>query len=503
MTKKSIEEKYQKKTPIEHILDRPDSYIGDISPQNDNLWVYDKNENKMSKKLTTYVPGLIKIFDEILVNAGDHSKEDKTCNCIKVDIDVENNEISVWNNGKGIDIEYHKDHKKLVPELIFGELLTSTNYDDSEKRITGGRNGYGAKLTNIYSTEFYVEIVDLERKKKFKQTFTKNMGERSKPKVSKLTNPKQGYTLIKFKPDLKNLIDKLSDDIVSLMIKRTYDIAATTEKHVSVYIDKKKIEVNDFKKYIGMFFKESDIIYEEVNDRWQVGVLYLPDNGYDQISYVNCISTFKGGNHVKYVESNIIKKIEEQIVKKNKNIKVKHSQIKENLVFFINSVIENPSFTSQTKEELKTKHQKFGSKCELNEKTIKKILDTGISEQVLLYAKLKEESIMKRKTDGKKTSTIKGIPKLEDANWAGTKKSSECKLILTEGDSAKAFAMAGRAVVGNDKYGVFPLKGNYLMLEQQLLHNYWKMKKLKILKKSLDFNKVKNILQLKNLDMVE
>jgi len=92
-----------------------------------------------------------------------------------------------------------------------------------------------------------------------------------------------------------------------------------------------------------------------------------------------------------------------------------------------------------------------------------------------LYAKLKEESMMKKKTDGKKTGNIKGIPKLEDANWAGTKNSSECKLILTEGDSAKAFAMAGRAIVGNDKYGIFPLKGKLLNVRdaspKQLMDN--------------------------------
>jgi DNA topoisomerase-2 len=259
------------------------------------------------------------------------------------------------------------------------------------------------------------------------------------------------------------------------MIKRVYDIAATTDKKVKVYYTDNKININSFKNYISLFYDESDIMYEDVNDRWNIGVLYLPDNGYDQISYVNCISTFKGGNHVKYVESDIIKKIEEQILKKNKNIKIRSQNIKENLVFFINSVIVNPSFTSQTKEELKTKHNDFGSKCELSEAFIKKILKTGIAEQVLLYAKLKEESMMKKKTDGKKTSNIKGVPKLEDANWAGSKKSDQCKLILTEGDSAKAFAMAGRSVVGNDKYGIFPLKGKLLNVRdaspKQLMDN--------------------------------
>ena len=460
VVKKTIEEKYQKKTPIEHILDRPDSYIGDNKKQNEILWTFNPENNKIEKKSIEYVPGLIKIFDEILVNAGDNTKEDETCDCIKVNISKEDNSISVWNNGKGIDIEMHKTHKILVPEMIFSQLLTSTNYDDSEKRVTGGRNGYGAKLANIYSLEFDVEIVDKERCKKFKQTFTNNMSNKSKAKVTTLKNPKSGYTKITFKPDLERFgLNELTDDIINLMIKRVYDLSATTQKNIKIFYNDVKINFNNFKSYISLFYDEADVIFEEVNDRWQVGILYLPDNGYDQISYVNCISTFKGGNHVKYVESDIVKKIEEQIQKKNKNIKIRSQNIKENLVFFINSVIVNPAFTSQTKEELKTKQSDFGSKCELSDVFIKKILKTGIADQVLLYAKLKEESLMKKKTDGKKTNNIKGIPKLEDANWAGTKKSSECKLILTEGDSAKAFAMSGRSIVGNDKYGIFPLKG--------------------------------------------
>ncbi len=476
MSNKTIEQKYQKKTQKEHILDRPDSYIGDVKKQNEVMWTFNPETEKMHKIQIEYVPGLLKIFDEILVNAGDNTKEDDSCDCIKVNINKQENEITVWNNGKGIDVEFHKEHKVLVPEMIFGELLTSTNYDDSEKRVTGGRNGYGAKLANIYSLEFEVETLDMERGKKFKQTFTNNMDTRTKAKVTSIKNPKSGYTKISFKPDLKRFgLEELTDDIVNLMIKRVYDIAATTDKKIKVYYNDNKININNFKSYISLFYDDVDLMYEDVNERWNIGVLYLPDNGYDQISYVNCISTFKGGNHVKYVESDIIRKIEEQILKKNKNIKVKSQNIKENLVFFINSTIINPSFTSQTKEELKTKFNDFGSKCELSDTFIKKILKTGIAEQVLLYAKLKEESMMKRKTDGKKTGNIKGVPKLEDANWAGSKKSDECKLILTEGDSAKAFAMAGRAVVGNDKYGIFPLKGKLLNVRdaspKQLMDN--------------------------------
>lgn len=117
----------------------------------------------------TYVPGLYKIFDEILVNAADNKQRDPTMDSVKVDIDADANRISVYNNGDGIPVEIHAEEKVYVPEMIFGHLLTSSNYDDNVKKTTGGRNGYGAKLTNIFSTEFIIETADGKRQRKYKQ----------------------------------------------------------------------------------------------------------------------------------------------------------------------------------------------------------------------------------------------------------------------------------------------------------------------------------------------
>lgn len=102
---------------------------------------------------------------------------------IKVELNKDAGSISVYNNGQGIPVTEHKEHNVYVPELIFGHLLTSSNYDDSEKKTTGGRNGYGAKLTNIFSKEFIVETVDAERQLKFKQVFSNNMRDKTEPKV--------------------------------------------------------------------------------------------------------------------------------------------------------------------------------------------------------------------------------------------------------------------------------------------------------------------------------
>jgi DNA topoisomerase-2 len=489
---KTIEEKYQKKSQIEHILLRPDTYIGDISLQKEMMWVWDKHLEKIIKKEIEYVPGLYKIFDEILVNARDHNCNDPTCDIIKVSIDKETNIISVYNNGTGIPIVKHAEHKMYIPEMLFGELLTSTNYDDTEKRTTGGRNGYGAKLTNVFSTFFSIETTD--GKSKYYQEFTNNLSARTEPKITELKTDKQTYTKITFKPDLvKFKLNNLTDDIIALMSKRVIDMAGISNK-VKIYLNDKKIDVNNFKKYINLYELNIDkstsdndsesnsntenelkevLLYEET-DRWKLGIMYIPDCSFEQISFVNGICTYHGGNHVDYVVSQIIKKLEIIIIKKYKEAKIKSNTIKDNLVIFLESVVDNPAFTSQTKETLKTKISDFGSTFEPSDKIIKKLASSGIVDQIINMAKLKEESFLK-KSDGKKTVSIKGIPKLEDANWAGTKKSKLCKLILTEGDSAKALAMAGRSIIGSDAYGIFPLKGKLLNVRdaspKQLLEN--------------------------------
>lgn len=168
---KTIEEMYQKKSQLEHILLRPDTYIGSIEKHTQTLWVYENEE--MVCRPVTYVPGLYKIFDEILVNAADNKQRDPKMDSLKVVIDVEQNLISVCNSGDGVPVEIHQEEGVYVPEMIFGHLLTSSNYDDNVKKTTGGRNGYGAKLTNIFSTEFIIETADGKRLKKYKQVLNR------------------------------------------------------------------------------------------------------------------------------------------------------------------------------------------------------------------------------------------------------------------------------------------------------------------------------------------
>ena len=502
MSKKA--QSYQKKTLREQIILRPDTYIGDVEVTEENMYVMKDN---IIKKKVKYVPGFYKIFDEILVNARDASVKDKTCNCIKVEYNKEENYISVWNNGDDtIPVEEHPEHKMYIPSMIFGHLLTSSNYDDDEKRVTGGRNGYGAKLANIFSKKFEVEVGDANNKKKFIQSWEENMSIANKEKVTKYSN-KSSYVKVTFYPDLEklNLKNGLNDDHFNIFKRRCVDIAGTNtlgNKNVKVYFNDDKIEITNFRKYIESAYPNEEIYYDS-DERWEVGVVYQPDNGNESISFVNGISSYHGGTHVNYIVDNIIKQIiNDHIVKKNKNIKVSSALIKESLVFFVNSVIVNPSFSSQTKDTLTTKVKSFGTSYQPSSLLVKKLVKCGIVDKVVKLAEFKENASLK-KTDGKKQIKLKGIPKLDDANKAGTKDANQCSLILTEGDSAKAFAMAGLGVVGRDFYGVFPLKGKLLNVREASVKqinandeiNY--LKQIIGLKQNTDYSDISNFNQLR------
>lgn len=473
---KTIEETYTKKTQLEHILLRPDTYIGSVEKQTQSMWVFDSTTNNVVQKQISYCPGLFKIFDEIIVNAADNKQRDPTMNRIEVNINADENFIRVWNNGNGIPVKIHAVEKIYVAELIFGHLLTGSNFDDGEQKTTGGRNGYGSKLANIFSKKFIVETADSSSGLKFKQVFSNNMSVKTEPEITKHSG--QDFTCITFYPDLARFkMSSLDEDIVSLMSRRVYDMAGTVLSQGSklqVLLNGTKIVVNNFQDYIGLYQGLGEISsFERVNERWEIGV-GISDGSFQQVSFVNSISTSKGGCHVNYIADQIANRLVASVKKKNKGTEVKVNQIKNHLAVYVNALIENPAFDSQTKEFLTTKASNFGSVCNISEKMFKAIEKSGIIENILNWAKFKANAELKKKSGAKKSKII-GITKLDDANNAGTARSKDCSLILTEGDSAKTLAISGLSIIGRDYYGVFPLKGKLLNVReashQQILKN--------------------------------
>ncbi|KAJ5190194.1 DNA topoisomerase II eukaryotic-type [Penicillium cinerascens] len=464
-------EKYQKLTQLEHIIKRPDTYIGSIEATSQQMWVYNSESESMEFRQVSFVPGLYKIFDEIVVNAADNKHNDKNMNEIRVTISRENGEISVWNNGRGIPIEIHSKEKIYVPELIFGHLLTSSNYDDTQQKVTGGRNGFGAKLCNVFSTEFTIETQDSRQKKKYKQTWNDNMTKMGKAKI---TDAAKGddYTKVTFKPDFSKFgMEGIDDDFEALVKRRVYDLAGTSS--VAVKLNGTRVPIRNFRKYMEMYTKairkergddgppaKDEIITCSPDPRWEIGFA-VSDGAFQQVSFVNSIATTSGGTHVNYIADQICNRLADQVKKRNKSgATLKTAQIRNHIFIFVNASIVNPAFTSQTKEQLTTKASQFGSKCVLEEDFYKKVLKTEVMSNILHFAEQKADQILKKSDGGRRTRM--NNPKLVEANKAGTREGHHCTLILTEGDSAKGLAMAGRAVVGPDLFGVFPLRGKLL-----------------------------------------
>ena len=478
--------KYVKLNPREHVLTRPGMYIGSLEPDAANTWVYSNNE--MQKKDIQYVSGLYKIFDEILVNVLDHivrlkSHEDgKKVKEVKINI-AEDGTITVYNDGEGIEIVKDDDYNMYAPELIFGNMLTSSNYDDDEEKIIGGQNGIGAKACNIYSKSFEIETVDYKRKKSYKQCFSNNMKDRTEPVIEKYT--RYPYTKITFLPDYEKFgMKKLTNDMKDLFTKRVYDVCALTDPNVKVFYNDEKIDIKSFEKYVDLYIgnkTDHPRVFDGSNERWEVGASYS-DDGFSQVSFVNGVCTQKGGKHVDYVVNQITKKLIDMVQKKRK-ITLKPQHIKDHLFVFIKSTIVNPTFDSQTKDNLTTPSTKFGSKLDIDTKFIEKLYKSGIVEKAISLTSIDDDKNAK-KTDGKKKSSIR-VNKLDDANWAGTAKSQQCYLILTEGDSAKTMAVSGLSEVGRDKYGVFPLKGKVMNVKDMTQKKIWENDEISNLKKIL------------------
>ena len=456
-----LDQKYQQKTDKEHILDNPDTYIGSIENVSGPMYILDNQ--KIIQKEIDYNPALYKLFDEGITNCRDHrvrtenkKKVDETTDVVtSIHIEITNNKITMTNNGDGIDIEQHPTYKTWIPELIFAHLRTSTNYNKDEQKTTGGKNGFGFKLVLIWSTWGEIETVDAKRELKYHQVFENNLDIIHKPKITPCK--KKPYTMVSFIPDYKRLgLKGLSEDMLNLFQRRVYDIAGITTKDVKVKFNEDLLPVKDFGQYIQLFNDQDKV--SESHECWGYSVC-LSDE-FKQVSFVNGIFTSKGGKHVDYIVQQITKKMIAYILKKKK-IEVKPSTIKEQLTIFLNSTIVNPSFDSQTKDYLNTPSSKFGSSCTVSDKFIEKLAALGVLNTSCELSEVKEKKESK-KTDGAKTKTIRGVLKLIDANYAGTKKSSECILILCEGDSAKSGIVSGLAANDRNIYGIYPMKGKLL-----------------------------------------
>ena len=433
---------YQRLTDVDHVLQRPDTYVGSVDPV---LWTNTNIENGEQE----VIPALYKIFDEVLVNASDNISRGKTT---KITVNINEKGFVVDNDGKCVPVVKHKKEKMWTPTLVFGHLRTSNNYNDKEERLTGGRNGYGAKLANIFATNFNVSIWDHRKKKCFFQSWVNNMSKANPPRITDYEDT-TSRTMVCCAVDLEKFgIHNIPEATIAMMKRRVYDIKVCNPS-VTVYLNGDEIVLKP-EDYVSTYM--SNIVFKQNNKRWQLLIGINETGDFQQQSFVNGIWTRNGGTHVEY----IWKQIHQQLEPILKKLKLKRYEVKRKLSMFLSCKLVNPTFDSQIKESCTLPVKKFGSEFKLQKNFLSAVKSSSFM-QVLENMSNKNENKKLSKNDGKKRSSV-DVNKLTDASKAGTAQSKKCTLILTEGDSANALALAGMSVVGSKFYGSYPLKGKIL-----------------------------------------
>ena len=537
-----LADEYQKKSEKGHILSNPDTYTGSIELDSKKMWI--KCKTGLTYKTIQFIPALYKLCDEAIVNCRDHivrmiqksagGTNIRNVTFIQIHANRETGEMTFMNDGNGIDVAMHPVYNSWIPQMIFGELRSGTNFNQNEKKLTGGKNGYGIKLCFVWSTRGRIETVDHIRGLHYVQEFTDNLDIIHPPTIrsrDQVTSKKdlaffdKPFTKISFCPDYARFgIAGISKDFEALMRKRAFDLAGLSNhsvKKIKIEFNGEPVGITSFKQYVEQYtyvssFNDTsssssvaadEVVEDEVeveNDevennigekkkvpfvyeaykpdesecRWEYAVCISPMNEFMNISFVNGICTYSGGKHVEYILGQITTKLAAFIEKKTKT-KVSPKSIKDQIMLFIRCDIENPAFDSQSKELMVTAISKFGSKCEVSDQFIEKLSKLGSIMDVA--QKMSNVKIMREAKlimNGSRRRNV-DVEKLDDAEYAGTARGYMCTLILTEGDSAKSGAISGLSADDRKYIGVMALKGKSLNTAKASLTNIQKNEEIK------------------------
>lgn len=464
--------KYEKLDPITHIHRRPDTYIGSLRLRtNPREWVATEDLQIREKNNVVYSDGLVRIFIEPLSNIIDNvwrsRKEHVPVTKVKISIDRETGKTSFWNDGLHIPIEMHDKEKIYNPELVFGHLMSGSNMDDEEHRLSSGRNGLGVKLLNIFSKEFSIEIYDPVHNLVYKQKWKDNMRNRSPPKIKTLTGPKKnGYCSISYIPDFEKFhMTGYDDTIISLYIKYCMDAAMIT--HLPVFFNEHKFQFRTMLDYVRLYplvdpTSKKEVLSLECNPwdypspEYHTHIVIACATEHRHVGFVNGVFTSEGGVHTESIMSELTNQLLPKFAKNGITAK----DLRQHFMIFVCAWIPNPEFSSQSKTKLLSPPLPFS----LETKHISHIMKWSFVQKVNDLIKAKQLLTL-RKTE-KKSRQFKQIDGLDPANLAG-KHSQDCTLILCEGLSAKTYATKGIAhgwnhKKGRDYFGIYPLRGKLL-----------------------------------------
>jgi DNA topoisomerase-2 len=512
--KKHLEaDDYQRLSQKEHIYKISDTYIGsDAKEQRDEL-VFNFAKGQMVKKNISLPAGIERIFLEVLTNAGDNVFKSRLALVDPkiIDITLSDKIITVRNYGTPIPIEINKKENVYIPEMIFGMLLTSSNYDTNYVRLAAGRNGIGIKLCNIFSKNFRIDIGDNIRGLQYIQEWKNNMDDKTEPIIKKYKG--DNYVEISYLLDFERFgYENYPAEAFALFGRLALEISMTCK--IPITINGTEYDCSDIRKYASLCFpSESDelikksIVYEYTKDNVviELCVLDTPDNG-EMLSYVNGIITREGGVHVNAALKALSKEIIPMISdgkkgkdkdgkdKKEKKTNLKISDIAQHISMLLCCRIPDPKFSSQSKTKLSSPEINFT----IPEKIFVPVKKWKLIDRLYMTIEIKQFNALKD-TDGKKKRHISNL-KGEDANNAGTNKSGNCTLYIVEGKSAMGYAVKAISTIpnGRDHHGILPIKGKLLNVmnatPQQIAENeeLKEIKKMLGLREGLDYTNEEN-----------
>lgn len=438
---KTIEQKYKELTETEHVLLRPGMYVGSVKPELSTQFVFDYKDQTMVQKEVEYVPAMLKLIDEVVSNSCDEYRRKDNLGLTQLNVTIMKDDTIVIEDNGGIPVVKHKEAGIMVPQLIFGRMRTSSNYNDEEDRTGLGTNGVGSSLTNIFSS--YFGIMTDDGKKRWLGNWRNNMSEFYGEKIEKSSKKNHG-TRTTFHLDFSRFegVEHLDRSFKDIILTRCINAAVANPGLIVKYKDDDvcgEYCYKNFKDYIDLYrnyLTLKDCIEYKDDDK----CVYVYPDGNINVGFVNGGICNKG-THIKALHQFINASISEFLKKKDK-IDVLPRQVDGNYSMFCDLTISNPSYDSQTKECLTTPVEKFykddNKKFEVSQKFLDQVMKSDIIENVRDWYKKKCEAEDQRAIRKINREISKGLKRPDKFITCTSKKKQEKQLWIFEGDSAKA-----------------------------------------------------------------
>ena len=479
---------YENLSYRDHCRLRTGMYVGSKDITENNIWILNKEENKLEKQVLKYSIAMYNIIDEIIVNSIDHLhrtsniKGKNKCDTIKLNFNKDTGVISVWNNGEGIIVEKFKDQDYYIPEMIFSKEMSGSNFSSDDSKISAGMNGSGAKITNILSKEFIVETSDLKNKLNYYQKFEDGNLIKNLPIINKLTkvekDKKNPYTQITFLIDYE-LFDKngynqeMANVLEKLLYTRMSYVSIYCGSKYKIYYNEEELQTKSLYDLSKLILDESDIIKCQLynkNDKKlnpidiNIGI-YDCQDGQESIALLNGL-VVNQGTHIRYINKLILENLKTKLEKKLKDkVKITNKLISNYLFIFFSGNITSPDYKNQSKTELSISESRF-KEYEFDQKVYKQIWSKLETEFDRIYLdKISKENVTK------KANKLKGILKYRSADKAGTSDSDKCTLVIPEGDSAESCVRNGltsNKELGYKYFGIFNIQGVPLNVRKEI-----------------------------------